>query len=143
MDDGEDVFPMDVIDPSRPLNFRPQGYLVVILAGPEEAERAQAALVETGTDRRDIKSYTGEQILSNYESYLAARGLTARVVGAVVDDAEGRDLYLAYAREGRSAMWVRVPDESNVRKALRLLADHDYLHARYYGDETQTDFHIS
>ena len=61
----------------------------------------------------------------------------------MVDDAEGRDLYLAYAREGRSAMWVRVPDESDVRKGLRVLADHDYLHAHYSGTRRQTDFHIS
>ena len=61
----------------------------------------------------------------------------------MVDDSEGRELYLAYAREGRCAMWVRIPDEATSRKALRVLADHDYLHTRYYGDETQTDFHVS
>ncbi len=143
MVDGENPFPMDVIDPSRPLNFRPQGYLVVILAGLEEAQRAQTALVDAGFDLADIKLYTAEEILANYEAYASARGLTAKVLGAVVDDAEGRDLYLAYAREGRSAMWLRVPDDSNVRKALTVLADHDYLHARHYGNETQTDFHIS
>jgi hypothetical protein len=49
----------------------------------------------------------------------------------VVDDAEGRALHLRYARDNRCAMWVRIPDESNVPKALRVLAGHDYLHTRY------------
>jgi len=30
-----------------------------------------------------------------------------------------------------------------VPKALRVLADHNYLHTRYYGSEQQTDFHVS
>ena len=42
MDESENTFPMDITDPSsRPWNFRPEGYLVVILAGTEEAERPQ------------------------------------------------------------------------------------------------------
>ena len=65
------------------------------------------------------------------------------MAGSVVDDQEGRDLYLAYAREDRCALWLRLPDEADVPKALRLLADYDYLHTRYYGSERQTDFHIS
>jgi hypothetical protein len=38
---------------------------------------------------------------------------------------------------------LRIPNEAGVPKALRVLADHDYLHTRYYGIEKQTDFHIS
>ena len=71
------------------------------------------------------------------------RGVTSKVVGSMVDDVEGRELYLGYARENRCAMWVRIPDEGDVPRALRLLADHDYLHTRYYGSEQQTDFHVS
>jgi hypothetical protein len=64
-------------------------------------------------------------------------------LGAFGDDVEGRELYVSYAREGRCAMWARIPDEGNVPKALRILADYDYLHTRYYGDKSQHDFHIS
>lgn len=144
MDESENTFPMDVTDPSsRPWRFRPQGYLVMILAGTEEAQRAEAALVEQGFAPEDVKLYTGEQILANHEQYLERRGVTSKVVGFMVDDVEGRELYLGYARENRCAMWVRIPDEGDVPKALRLLADHDYLHTRYYGSEQQTDFHVS
>jgi hypothetical protein len=144
MDESENTFPMDITDPSsRPWNFRPEGYLVVILAGTEEAERAEAALVEGGFAHRDIKLYTGKQILDNHEAYMGRRGVTSKVVGFVADDVEGRELYLGYAREDRCALWLRLPDEADVPKALRVLADHHYLHTRYYGAEQQTDFHIS
>jgi len=75
MDESENTFPMDITDPSsRPWNFRPEGYLVVILAGTEEAERAEAALVERGFAPRDIRLYTGKQILHNHEEYMRAPG---------------------------------------------------------------------
>ncbi len=66
MDEDETIFPMDIIDrdPSfHPWNFRPQGYLVVILAELDEAQRAEAALVGNGFAPQDIKLYTGEQIV--------------------------------------------------------------------------------
>ena len=40
-------------------------------------------------------------------------------------------------------MWVRIPDEADASKALRALADFNWLHARYYGEKTQQDFHVS
>lgn len=146
MDETENAFPMDFYarDASpRPWKFRPTGYLVVILSDADEAQRAEASLVRHGFAPRDVKLYTGKQILENYEVYVGRRNTTDRVVGSVVDDSEGRELYLAYAREDRCAMWVRIPDEEDVPKALRVLADHDYVHARYYGSGKQTDFKVS
>lgn len=146
LDETENAFPMDFYarDASpRPWKFRPTGYLVVILSDADEARRAEASLVRHGFAPRDVKLYTGGQILENYEVYVGRRNTTDRVVGSVVDDSEGRELYLAYAREDRCAMWVRIPDEEDVPKALRVLADHDYVHARYYGSGKQTDFKVS
>jgi hypothetical protein len=144
MDEDKTIFPMDVTDPSsRPWSFRPQGYLVAILADTEEAQRAETALVEGGFAPKDIKLYTGKQILENHDLYIGRRSVVSKAVGAIADDSEGRELYLSYAREDRCAMWVRIPDEGNVPKALRVLADHDYLHTRYYGGDSQHDFHIS
>jgi hypothetical protein len=144
VDDSENAFPMDVTDPSsRPWKFRPGGYMVVILASSEEAQRAETALVAEGFATRDIKLYTGKQILDNQEEYINRRGVTSKVVGSLIDDVEGRELYLGYARDDRCAMWVRIPEEGEVPKALRVLADHDYLHTRYYGSGQQTDYHIS
>ena len=144
MNEIENTFPMDITDPSsRPWSFRPEGYLVVILTGTEEAQQAEAALVAKGFAPRDVKLYAGKQILENHEDYMGRRGVTSKVVGYLADDVEGRELYLGYAREDRCALWLRVPDEADVPKALRVLADHNYLHTRYYGSEHQTDFHVS
>jgi hypothetical protein len=142
---SEDTFPMDfyVDDPSpRPWKFQPTGYLVAILADAEEGRKAEDALIAAGFDDRDVKVYTGSQILENYNVYVGRRNLTDSVAGAVIDDSEGKALYLEYAQEGRSAMWLRLPDENNVRKAMTVLADFNYTHARYYGDKGQTDFNV-
>ena len=72
MDEIENAFPMDFYarDPSpRPWKFRPEGYLVVILSDADEAQRAEASLVSHGFVPRDVKLYTGKQILENYEVY--------------------------------------------------------------------------
>lgn len=144
MDESENTFPMDLTDPSsRPWSFKPEGYLVVMLADTEEAQRAELALVAARFAPRDIKLYTGKQILGNHEEYMRRRGVASKVVGSMTDDLEGRELYLEYAREDRSALWLRLPDDADVPKALRVLADCRYLHTRYYGAEEQTDFHVS
>jgi hypothetical protein len=145
MEETENAFPMDFYagDPSpRPWKFRPEGYLVVILSDADEAQRAVADLLTHGFAPRDVKLYTGKQTLENYEVYAARRHTTDKVVGSVMDDSEGRALYLDYARQGRCAMWERIPDEENVPKALRVLAHHDYVHTRYFGSEQQTDFKV-
>jgi hypothetical protein len=146
MDEDETTFPMDVTDEdpsSRPWNFRPEGYLVVIVADIEEARQAERALVQAGFAPKDIKLYTGKQILENQVVYIGRRSITSKLVAAVAEDVEGRELYLAYAREDRGAMWVRLRDGGRAAKALRVLADFDCLHARYYGDDEEHDFHIS
>jgi hypothetical protein len=144
MDGGENTFPMDGTDPwSRPWKFRPEGYLVVILVSSEEAQRAETALVGKGFATQDIKLYTGKQILDIQKEYMRRRGLTGKAVSPFLEDIGGRELYLGYARDDRAAIWVRIPDEYEVPKALRVLADHDYLHTRYYGSGTMTDYHIS
>jgi hypothetical protein len=144
VDNGENTFPMDGTDPSsRPWKFRPEGYLVVILASSEEAQRAETALVAQGFATRDIKLYAGKPILDRQEEYISRRGVVSKIVSPFIEDVEGRELYLGYAREDRCAMWVRIPDEDKVPKVLRLLADYDYLHTRYYGSGQQTDYHLS
>ena len=147
MSENENTFPMDfyVRDSSpRPWKFQPEGYLVVILSDADEAQRAEADLVSHGVASRDIKLYTGKQILDNQAVYIGRRSAITKLAAAIVaEDVEGRELYLAYAREDRCAMWVRIIDENRVAKALRVLADFECLHARYYGHDEQHDFHIS
>jgi hypothetical protein len=145
MGEHDIAFPMDVTDPSRPWKFKPEGYLVVILTGISEARRALSALVESGFGHRDIKVYSGEQTLENDAVNRRRRTVARRLLGPVTDEDElgGRELYLGYAREGRSALWLRLPNKEDASKALRVLADYDYVHARYYGFNTEQDFVVS
>ena len=145
MDQADNIFPLDITEREpgdRPWKFRPDGYLVVMLSDEDRAQRAEAALVADGFASHDIKLYPGKQILATFEIYKGQRDLADKVVGAVTNDYEARDLYLDYAREGRCALWLRV-DEHKVARALRVLADFNSLHTRYYGVGTDTDYHVS
>ena len=126
----------------RPLFFNPQGFLVAILQDADQAERARAALAEAGFADRDLRVYTSQQILDSWERFQAERSLAQRVVGAVTDDPATIEQYFGYARQGRSALWVHVPDDADADRAVRCLADHQVLHFRHYGHNSQQDLHI-
>jgi hypothetical protein len=126
----------------RPLVFNPQGFLVAILDDADQAEQAKAALAEAGFAETDLRVYTSQQILDSWERFQAERSLAQRVAGAVTDDPDTIELYFGYARQGRSALWVRVPDEADADRAVRALADHQVLHFRHYGHNSQQDLHI-
>ena len=126
----------------RPLFFNPQGFLVAILEDADQAEQAKATLAAAGFADRDLRVYTSSQILDSWQRFQAERSLGQRVVGAVTDDPDTIELYFGYARAGRSALWVRVPDEADADRAVRCLADHQVLHFRHYGHDTQQDLHI-
>jgi len=125
-----------------PLVFDARGYLVVILENAGEAERARLTLRSAEFAANDLRVYTSEQILENHERFLAQRGVTRRVVGALTDDQDTISLYFGYAREGRAALWARVPDRETANRAVAALADLDVLHIRHYGQHDQDDIHI-
>lgn len=126
----------------RPLVFDPQGFLVAILEDADQAEQARAALAEAGFADHDLRVYTSRQILDSWERFQAERSLGQRVIGAVTDDPDTIELYFGYARAGRSALWVHVPEEADADRAVRCLADHQVLHFRHYGHDRQDDLHI-
>jgi hypothetical protein len=147
MDEHEVAWPtgMSDQDPAardRPLVFNPQGFLVAILQDNDQAEQARATLAEAGFADGDLRVYTSQQILDSWARFQAERSLAQRVAGAVTDDPEAIELYFGSARQGRSALWVRVPDEADAKRAVRALADHQVLHIRYYGRDRQDDIHI-
>ena len=131
----ETTFPMDVTDEdpsSRPWNFRPEGHLVAIICDIQEGRRAEAALTEAGFTSKDIKLYTGKQILNNQEVYIGRTRVTTKLVAWMfAEDVEGRELYLAYA--GRPVRDVGAhPRRRPCCQSPPVLADFDCLHARYY-----------
>jgi hypothetical protein len=122
--------------------LKPHGFLVLILEDSGEAALAQAALHDAGFAEGDLRVYSSEQILADHDRYLAQRSATERVVGAVTDDRGTIELYFGYAREGRAALWVGIPDRSDANRALRHLADCEELHLRYYGYYSEEDIHL-
>ena len=147
MNANEVVWPtgMSDQDPAardRPLFFNPHGFLVAILQDADQAEQAKATLAKAGFAETDLRVYTSQQILNSWERFQAERSLAQRVVGAVTDDPDTIELYFGYARQGRSALWVHVPDDADAKRAIRSLADHQVLHFRHYGHDSQQDLHI-
>jgi hypothetical protein len=126
----------------RPLFFNPKGFLVAVLEDAYQAERARVALADAGFADRDLRVYTSRQILDSWERFQAERSLAQRVVGAVTDDPDTIERYFGYARAGRSALWVHVPEEADADRAVRFLVDHQVLHFRHYGHDRQDDLHI-
>jgi hypothetical protein len=99
-------------------------------------------LAAAGFAERDLRVYTSQQILDSWERFQAERSLAQRVAGAVTDDPDTIELYFGYARAGRAALWVHVPDDDDADRAVRGLADHRVLHFRHYGHNSQQDLHI-
>ena len=99
-------------------------------------------MAAAGFADRDLRVYTSRQILDSWERFQAERSLGQRLVGAVTDDPDTIELYFGYARAGRSALWVHVPEDDDADRAVRALADHQVLHFRHYGHDTQQDLHI-
>ena len=87
-----------------------------------------------------LRVYTSQQILDSWERFQADRSLAQRVAGAVTDDPDTIELYFGYARAGRAALWVHVPDDDDADRAVRVLADHQVLHFRHYGHDSQQTF---
>ena len=142
MAEGQAPWPTEPGGPT-PWIFSPKGFLVVILVDAGGAERARDELVRHGFATDDLRVYTCKQILDNHADHRAQRGVAKRFVRAATTDPEVTKLYYDYARDGRSALWVRVTERAKASKGMAALADHDVLHFHYYdisGD--QEDIHI-
>jgi hypothetical protein len=126
----------------RPLIFNPKGFLVTIIEDADQAEQAKTSLAEAGFAETDLRVYTSQQILDSWERFQAERSLAQRVAGALTEDPDTIERYFGYAREGHAALWVRVPDDADAKRAVRSLADHQVLHIRHYGHDRQDDLHI-
>jgi hypothetical protein len=127
---------------TRPLVFNPKVILVAILDNSEACERARTALIDAGFVAEDLRVYTSQEILADHEVYLMARSTTRRVVGTLTDDQATIDLYFGYAREGRAALWVHVPEKHDASRAIRYLTDHHVLHYRYFSSTREDDIHV-
>jgi hypothetical protein len=124
---------------SRPVVFRPRGFLVAVLTDDDEARRAATALRAAGFADRELRISTGEQILADHARYRAQPSLSRRLVGALTDDPETLALHHGHARDGRAALWVHVADDDGAGRAVRGLPGCRTLHIRYHGRHRRSD----
>ena len=147
MADTDIVWPVGTTDQdpdltSRPMVFNPKGFLIAILPGADEAERAATALRGAGFPDRKLRVFTSQQILDDYTRYTTQPSLPRRVAAALTDDAETIELYYGHARDGCFALWVHVTDDDEADRAIRNLSGCRSLHIRHYGHRRQSDFHL-
>ncbi len=148
VNESEIVWPwgMSDTDPdpaSRPWVFKPQGFLVVVLAGTAEAERAGTALEAAGFPDVHRRIYTGEQVMDARRRFVAQQGAGRRLVEKLTIDADVLQLFIDYAESGRAFLWIRVPKREDANRAIRALGGHEVLHYRYYGENSVEDIHLS
>jgi hypothetical protein len=138
MADPEDRWPFGATDggpQSRPVVVDMDGVLIAILASTEAGEHAKAVLSEHGFDDQTLRLYTGEQIVAHDEEFRADRKLGERLVGLVVDHREAMEEYVAYGRNGCSALWILAPIREDANKVVRWLADEETQYLWYYGKD--------
>jgi hypothetical protein len=138
-DVSEVVWPMGMGNlSSRPLVFSPKGFLVAIFQNGAAGEVARADLEAAGIAREDLRTYTSSQILEDHDRYLETRSVAHRITGGLTEDQSDIELYFGYAREGRTALWIHVPDSLDASRAARYLANHQVLHFRHLDDDKGT-----
>ena len=125
--------PTDGGPASRPLVVDLDNVLIILVASDAAAERAADTLREVGFTDDNLRRYTSEQILAYDEAFRSARGLKGRVVGALVDDADSMAQYVAYARDGAAALWIRVDDRDQANRLIRHLADAEIMYLWFHG----------
>ncbi len=144
MTDGEVIWPwgMSERDPdpaSRPWVFNPRGFLVAVLEDTAEGERAADHLGDVGFSEGDRRLYTGEQVIDERERFVEQQGTARRLVEKLTIDTKTVDQFLEFAQDGRSFLWVRVPERADANRAIRGLSAHRVLFFRYYGDDGVED----
>lgn len=144
MPDGEVVWPWGMTDrdpdpASRPWVFNPRGFLLAVLEDGAEGERAAAHLCEVGFSEGDRRLYPGEQVVDERRRFVAQQGPGRRLVEKLTIDAKAVDYILESAEQGRSFLWIRVPERADANRAIRGLSAHRVLHFRYYGDDGAED----
>ena len=117
---------------SRPLVVHLANVLIAILPDTAAGERALADLRDRGLAGERLRLYTGEQIVAYDAAFRSDRGVTSRVVGALVEDSESMDSYVEFGREGRSALWVQLDHRDEANSVIRRLVDFEVVYAWFH-----------
>ena len=87
----------------RPWHDTAVGYLAVLFADPEEAQRAQRGLQQRGVPEGDLRRYDGEETLGIAARLQQERSFLARAIKEIVVDHRAERRWLGNARAGGSS----------------------------------------
>jgi hypothetical protein len=118
----------------RPWHDTAAGYLAVLFADPEEAQRAQRGLQQQGVPEGDLRLYDGEETLRMAARLQQERSILARAIKEIVVDHRAEQRWLGNARAGGSLLFVYAPTKERAKRMVRLLADYHYGSLDYFGE---------
>jgi hypothetical protein len=107
----------------RPWHDTAVGYLAVLFADPEEAQRAQRGLRERGVPEGDLRLYGGEETLRMAARLQQERSILAKAIKEIVVDHRAERRWLGNARAGGSLLFVYAPTKERANRMVGLLAE--------------------
>jgi hypothetical protein len=118
----------------RPWHYTAIGYLAVLFADSEEAQRAQRGLRERGVPEGDLRLYDGEETLRIASRLQNERSIVAKAIDAAVVDHREQKRWLGNASAGGSLLFVYAPTKERVNRMVGLLADYQYGSLDYFSE---------
>jgi hypothetical protein len=118
----------------RPWHYTAVGYLAVLFADPEEAQRAQRGLQQRGVPEGDLRLYDGEETLGIASRLQQERSILARAIKEIVVDHRAEKRWLGNAKAGGSLLFVYAPTKGRANRMVGLLADYQYGSLDYFGE---------
>ena len=118
----------------RPWHYTAVGYLAVLFADFEEAERAQRGLRERDVSEGDLRLYDHEETLRIASRLQQERSILAKAIDEVVVDHRAQERWLGNARAGGCLLFVFAPTREDASRMVGLLADYQYGSLDYFGE---------
>jgi hypothetical protein len=118
----------------RPWHDTAVGYLAVLFADPEEAQRAQRGLQQQGVSEGDLRVYDGEETLGIAARRQRERSILAKAIKEIVVDQRAEQRWLGNARAGGSLLFVFAPTKERANQMVGLVADYQYGSLDYFGE---------
>lgn len=110
-----------------------EGFLVSVIDDDAVADRAVTELRAAGFSDDDARSFRGDFVVKNHDTFMAHRSFSQRVGMALsVDERTLMNEYLDEMRKGHNFVEVRVPDEDTMNRAHTILVAHNAHHRRHY-----------
>jgi hypothetical protein len=119
----------------RPWFASAMGYVAVMFGDIPEADRARRGLREQGVPDEDVRLYTSDETLAILDRLDQERSPIAKAVATLTVDRAAKQRLLDNAKAGGAVVWLYAPTEEHADRLLRLLADYNYVSARYFGDD--------